>query len=103
MINTVTYLTTSSTRLSSEQYSYDANLRATGATATWLSGSGSSGTILKFCGCKISFAVNSMVFCLIGGKGHERVCEVERGIEHTKMSCWWLSNSSSDPSARRGS
>jgi hypothetical protein len=47
VINTVTYLTTSSTRLSSEQYSYDANLRATGATATWLSGSGTSGTILS--------------------------------------------------------
>jgi len=46
-INTVTYLTTASTGLSSEQYSYDANLRATGATATWLSGSGSSGTILS--------------------------------------------------------
>jgi RHS repeat-associated protein len=46
-INTVTYLTTSSTGLSSEQYSYDANLRATGVSATWLSGSGSSGTILS--------------------------------------------------------
>ncbi len=46
-INTVTYLTTASTGLSSEQYSYDANLRATGATATWLSGSGSSGTIFS--------------------------------------------------------
>ncbi len=47
LINTVTYLTTASTGLSSEQYSYDANLRSTGATATWLSGSGSSGTILS--------------------------------------------------------
>jgi len=47
VINTVTYLTTASTGLSSEQYSYDADLRATGATATWLSGSGSSGTILS--------------------------------------------------------
>src|SRR5216683_2210910 len=46
-INTITDYTTSGTGLSSEQYSYDANLRATGATATWLSGSGSSGTILS--------------------------------------------------------
>ncbi len=47
LINTITYLTTASTELSSEQYSYDADLRATGATATWLSGSGNSGTILS--------------------------------------------------------
>ena len=46
-INTITDYTTSGTGLSSEQYSYDANLRATGATATWLSGSGNSGTILS--------------------------------------------------------
>ncbi len=46
-INTITYLTSSSTGLSSEQYSYDANLRATGVSATWLSGSGNSGTILS--------------------------------------------------------
>ena len=42
-INTITDYTTSGTGLSSEQYSYDANLRATGASATWLSASGSSG------------------------------------------------------------
>ncbi len=47
LINTITYLTTASTGLSSEQFSYDANLRVTGATATWLSGSGTSGTILS--------------------------------------------------------
>jgi len=47
LINTITYLTTTGTGLSSEQYSYDANLRPTGASATWLSGSGSSGTILS--------------------------------------------------------
>jgi len=47
LINTVTYLTTAGTGLSSEQYSYDANLRPTSASATWLSGSGSSGTILS--------------------------------------------------------
>jgi len=46
-INTITNYTTASTGLSSEQYSYDANLRPTGATATWLSGSGTSGTILS--------------------------------------------------------
>ena len=46
-INTVTYLTTASTGLSSEQFGYDANLRPTSASATWLSGSGSSGTILS--------------------------------------------------------
>jgi hypothetical protein len=47
LINTITYLTTVSTGLSSEQYSYDANLRATGASATWLSSSRNSGTILS--------------------------------------------------------
>ncbi len=47
LINTVTYLTTASTGLSSEQFGYDANLRPTSASATWLSGSGSSGTILS--------------------------------------------------------
>lgn len=46
-INTITDYTTTGTGLSSEQYSYDANLRVTGATATWLSVSGSSGTILS--------------------------------------------------------
>jgi hypothetical protein len=47
LINTITDYTTTGTGLSSEQYSYDANLRVTGATATWLNSNGSSGTILS--------------------------------------------------------
>ena len=46
-INTLTYLTTAGTGLASEQFGYDATLRPTSASATWLSGSGSSGTILS--------------------------------------------------------
>ncbi len=46
-LDTVSFQTSSGTALASEQFSYDANLRATGANSIWLSGSGTSGTVFN--------------------------------------------------------
>ncbi|GCE17676.1 hypothetical protein [Dictyobacter kobayashii] len=45
LTSAINYQTTTGTALASEQFGYDGNLRATGATATWQSGSGSTGTV----------------------------------------------------------
>src|SRR5579883_3193513 len=42
---TISFQSSASTALAQEQFSYDNNLRPTQTTATWLSGSGTSGTI----------------------------------------------------------
>jgi RHS repeat-associated protein len=43
--STISFQSSASTALAQEQFSYDNNLRPTQTTATWLSGSGTSGTI----------------------------------------------------------
>ena len=47
LLNTLSLQTSTGTALASEQFSYDSNLRPTGATASWQSGSGNTGTILS--------------------------------------------------------
>ncbi len=46
-LDTINFQTSSGGALAAEQFSYDANLRPTGATATWGANSGNSGTLFK--------------------------------------------------------
>ena len=46
-LDTINFQTSSGGALAAEQFSYDANLRPTGATATWQGGSGNSGTLFS--------------------------------------------------------
>ncbi|GCF07609.1 RHS repeat-associated core domain-containing protein [Dictyobacter arantiisoli] len=45
LTSAINYQTSTGTALATEQFAYDGNLRAVGATATWQAGSGTSGTI----------------------------------------------------------
>ncbi len=46
-VDTINFQTTTGSALASDQFGYDANLRPTSASATWQSGSGTSGSMLS--------------------------------------------------------
>jgi hypothetical protein len=46
-VDTINFQTTTGSALADDQFGYDANLRPTSATATWQSGSGTSGSMLS--------------------------------------------------------
>ncbi len=105
LINTVTYLTTASTGLSSEQYSYDANLRATGDTATWLSGSGSSGTILsqsKTYDPASNVTSLSTTLAAVPGTSGSGGSETQNYCYNEQNRLVWAGNSGTQPGAGNG-
>jgi len=104
-INTIAYLTTASTGLSSEQYSYDANLRPTGATATWLSGSGTSGTILsqnRTYDPASNVTSLSTTLAAVPGVSGSGGSETQNFCYDEQNRLIWAGNSGSQPSAGNG-
>jgi YD repeat-containing protein len=104
-INTITDYTTTGTGLSSEQYSYDANLRATGATATWLSGSGSSGTILsqsKTYDPASNVTSLSTTLAAVPGASGSGGSETQNYCYNEQNRLVWAGNSGSQPGAGNG-
>ncbi len=104
-INTITDYTTTGTGLSSEQYSYDANLRSIGATATWLSGSGSSGTILsqsKTYDSASNVTSLSTTLAAVPGAGGSGGSETQNFCYNEQNRLVWAGNSGTQPGAGNG-
>src|SRR5262249_12973189 len=105
LINTMTFLTTSSTGLASEQFSYDANLRPTSTSATWLGGSGTSGTILtqsRSYDSASNVTSVSTVLSSVPGISNSGGSEVQNFCYDEQNRLVWAGNNGTQPGAGNG-
>jgi RHS repeat-associated protein len=105
--NILTYQTSSgSGALASEQFSYDANLRPLGTSATWQNGSGSSGTILtqsRSYDAASNVTNVSTVLASVPGVSNSGGSEVQNFCYDEQNRLVWAGNSGSQPGAGNGS
>jgi RHS repeat-associated protein len=103
--DSLNFQTTTGSQLATEQFVYDANLRATSSTATWQSGSGSSGTIFSQ---TRSYDPGSNVISLsttqavVPGKSGSGGSETENFCYNEQNRLVWAGNSGTQPSAGNG-
>ncbi len=105
LINTITLQTTTGSGLASEQFSYDANLRPRATTATWQSGSGTSGTILtqsRSYDAASNVTSLSTVLSGVPGVSNSGGSEVQNFCYNEQNQLSWAGNSGSQPGAGSG-
>ncbi len=104
-LDTLNFLTSTGTALMGEQFGYDATLRATSATATWGSGSGSSGTTFSQ-GLTYDPASNLISLATtqaaVPGQSGSGGSETQNFCYDEQNRLVWAGNSGTQPSAGNG-
>lgn len=104
-LDTIAFQTRSSSALATEQFGYDANLRLTSTTASWQSGSGSSGTLFSQnrsydpAGNVISLATTQAA---VPGQSGSGGSETQNFCYDEQNRLVWAGNSGTQPAAGNG-